>query len=50
MMLRYFLFMIYTQLVWGINDKLMEREFWIEQKVDHFNQSDTRTWQMVTFN
>lgn len=47
-MLRYIILLISAQLVYAINEKVEENDFWIEQKLDHFNNSETRTWNMAS--
>lgn len=47
-MLRYIILLISAQFLYAINEKVEENEFWIEQKLDHFNNSETRTWNMAS--
>ncbi|KAM8704256.1 hypothetical protein ACLKA7_008800 [Drosophila subpalustris] len=44
--MKLFLVLILGQLINVISAELDEREMWIEQKLDHFNESDSRTWNM----
>lgn len=47
-MFRYILLLIYAPIVLAINEKVEENEFWIKQKLDHFNNSESRTWNMAS--
>ncbi|XP_064550039.1 putative serine protease K12H4.7 [Drosophila montana] len=46
MNLQHFIILIIAQLATAFNDNFTEKELWIEQKLDHFDENETRTWQM----